>query len=314
MPHAPRVWRWSDALGEIADALRRAREGRPTGDSEIVDPPARSRDAPVADLPKASERAALPGPRTRASAARIVEELTSVHPSIALMDEGALDACRSVALRVRAAMARAGAKSFAIVSAARDEGKTTAALNLALAMGTLSKEGEVALVDLDLRRPSVARMAGLDVELGIEQFLLGGAELDDVRVVVRRPSVELYPAAAPVRSTHELLVSPRFAQLIHELESRHAVVIVDTPPDLVASDSALILEQVAMCVPVGRIGFTRLRRFRQLVDSLPRKQVLGGVLNDVRSTGSYDYHYYHDEGSAPTPKRGKRRWGLGGSK
>ena len=215
-------------------------------------------------------------------------------PALALRDEGALDACRSVAIRVRTALARAGARSFAIVSGARGEGKTTVALDLALAMATLSKEGEVALVDLDLRRPSVARKLGVDVELGIEQFLLGGAELDDVRMVVRRPAFDLYPAGAPVRSTHELLISPRFAQLVQELESRHAVVIVDTPPDLVASDSALILEQVAVCVPVGRMGFTRMRRFRQLIDSLPRRQVLGCLLNDVRSTRAYDY-YHHVE-------------------
>ena len=249
-----------------------------------------------------------PGAPARQQAGRVIEDLSSVDPAIALTNEAALDACRSVAIRLRTMLAKAGARSLAIVSAARDEGKTTAAMDLAFAMGTLSKEGEVALVDLDLRRPSVARKLGVHVELGVEQYLLGGAELDDVRMSIRRPSVDVYAVGAPVRSVHELLVSPRFAQLIQELESRHAVVIVDTPPDLVASDSALILEHVAVCVPVGRMGFTRMRRFRQLIESLPKHQVLGCLLNDVRSPRSDFYYYQDSEERAEQPPSGKRRW------
>jgi Mrp family chromosome partitioning ATPase len=221
-----------------------------------------------------------------------------------------------VALRVRAALARADARSLAIVSAARNEGKTTVAWNLALAMGSLSrKEGEIALVDLDMRSPSIAKKIGVDVELGIEQFLLGEAELDDMRMVIRRLNIDLYAAGVPVRGTHELLTSPRFAQLIQELESRHAVVLVDAPPDLIASDSALILEHVAACVLVGRVGFTRVRHFRQLVASLPRHKILGGVLNDAPSSETYDYQRYHrDEDVAEEdPPIAKRRWGRGGS-
>lgn len=253
-------------------------------------------------------------PSARPPAGRVIEDLPAADHTLALFDEGALDACRSVALRVRSALARADARSLAIVSAARNEGKTTAAWDLALAMASLSKEGEVALLDLDLRKPSVARKAGLDVELGIEQFLLGAAELDDVRMVLRQPNLDLYPAGAAVRNPHELLTAPRFAQLVRELESRHAVVLVDTPPDLVASDSALILEHVAACVLVGRVGFTRVRHFRQLVASLPRHKILGSVLNDVRSAATYGYQrYHHDEdlavADAPAPKRRWRREG-----
>jgi Mrp family chromosome partitioning ATPase len=303
---------WSDALGEIADALKRAREARPAGDAETAESPSVLPRPVLPGPPIESGGVVSPGTPAPQQAGRVIEDLSSVDPALALADEAALDACRSVAIRLRTMLAKAGAKSFAIVSAARDEGKTTAAMDLAFAMGTLSKEGEVALVDLDLRRPSVAHKLGVHPELGVEQFLLGGAELDDVRMTIRRPSVDVYAAGAPVRNVHELLVSPRFAQLIQELESRHAVVIVDTPPDLVASDSALILEHVAVCVPVARMGFTRMRRFRQLIESLPGHQVLGCLLNDVRSAGS-GYYYYQSEERAEPPPSGQRRWLRGKS-
>jgi Mrp family chromosome partitioning ATPase len=305
-------------VGEIADALRRAREAESRGESQAAEPAASPITSPLPDLPGEPARPGSLGraPSTRLLPSRVIEDLSEADRSLALFDEGALDACRSVALRVRAALARADARSLAIVSAARSEGKTTVAWDLALALGSLSRnEGEVALVDLDLRRPSVAKKIGVDVELGIEQFLLGGAELDDVRMLIRRPRIDLYAAGSPVRGTHELLTSPRFADLIHELESRHSVVLVDAPPDLVASDSALILEHVAACVLVARVGFTRVRRFRQLVASLPRHKILGGVLNDVHSSEIYDYQrYHHDEDLAEEDGAiAKRRWRRRGS-
>ena len=222
-------------------------------------------------------------------------------PGLALADEAALDASRRVALRVRTALNRAGSRSVAVASAVRGEGKTTVTCDLAIAMASLSKEGEVALVDLDLRNPSIARRLGLAVELGIEQYLSGAAELDDVRVVVQRPSLEVYPVSAPLREAHEVLVSPRFAQLIRELEARHAVVLIDTPACLVASDTAIILERVASCVLLARFGVTRTRSFRQLAASLPREKILGHVMNGVRVSRHRYYDYYHAEGAEQEP-------------
>jgi Mrp family chromosome partitioning ATPase len=222
--------------------------------------------------------------------------LTPADPALVLADEAALDACRRVALRIRSTLARTGNRSLAIVSAVRGEGKTTVTCDLGMALASLSKEGEIAIVDLDLRNPSIGRRLGIPVELGIEQFLAGGAELDDLRVVVQRPSLEVYPVAAPVRSAHELLVSPRFGQLIRELEARHALVLIDTPASLVASDTAMILEHVPACVLLARFGLTRMRNLRHLVAATPRQKILGEILNGVRVSRHRYYDYYGAEG------------------
>jgi succinoglycan biosynthesis transport protein ExoP len=282
-------------LGEIADALRRAREAqfRDGRGEALAIARGGALEAPIAPTSEPTRRGA------RSAASRVIDGLGAVDPALVLADEAALDASRRVALRVRKALSRAGSRSVAVASAVRGEGKTTVTCNLAIAMASLSKEGEVALVDLDLRNPSIARRLGLDVEAGIEQYLSGGAELDDIRVIVQRPSLEIYPIAAPVREAHELLVSPRFGQLIREIEARHSVVLIDTPACLVASDTALILESVASCVVLARFGVTRTRNFRQLVTSLPRPKILGHVMNGVRVSRHRYYDYYHAEGVGP---------------
>jgi len=256
----------------------------------------------AAALAAASAPAPTPAPaapRGHAAAphapARQIESLEAADPILVLTDDVALDACRRVALRIRNAMSRSNLRSLAVASAVRGEGKTTVTCDLAIAMASLSKDGEVALVDLDLRNPSIARRLGVEVDVGVEQYLSGDVSLDDIRIRVQRPSVELYAVAAPVREAHELLVSPRFEQLLRELEARHPLVLIDTPACLVASDTAIILEKVASCVLLARFGVTRTRNFRQLISSLPRPKILGQVMNDVRVPRHRYYDYYGPE-------------------
>jgi Mrp family chromosome partitioning ATPase len=285
-------------LGEIADALRRARESQ--FDEGRREPRAASPHAPspLAPLVGALEPAPTTAPPRAAVAphatARQIESLDAADP-ILVTDDVALDACRRVALRIRNAMSRASLRSLAVASAVRGEGKTTVTCDLAIAMASLSKEGEVALVDLDLRNPSIARRLGVEVDVGVEQYLSGDAALDELRVRIQKPGFELYPVGAPVREAHELLVSPRFAQMIRELEARHPLVLIDTPACLVASDTAIILEKVASVALLARFGVTRMRNFRQLISSIPRAKILGQVMNGVRVPRHRYYDYYGPE-------------------
>jgi Mrp family chromosome partitioning ATPase len=299
-------------LGEIADALRRAREAQPSDARREIRPPAPSTAQSSLQLPRGATeppRSTTAGDsrlRPAAPATRVVESLASADPSLALYDEAALDACRRVALRIRTALSRAGGRSLAIVSAVRGEGKTTVTCDLAIAMASIYKEGEVALVDVDMRNPSVARRLGIEVDTGVEQFLSGDASLDELRIRIQRPSFDLYPIGAPVREAHELLVSPRFGQMIHELEARHALVVIDTPACLVASDTAIVLEHVSSCVLMARFGVTRTRNFRQLVASVPRTKVIGQVMNGMQVPRHRYYDYYGPdagEGAAAVSER-----------
>jgi len=211
-----------------------------------------------------------------------------------VLDGPSVEAFRGVALRVHRELEERGAASVAIVSAVREEGKTTALCDVGLALASLSGDHEVALVDLDLRKPSMARVLGVPADRGIEDVLRGGATLDDVRISVGRPRVDLYPAVEPQRAAHELLALPSLAAMIGELEERYAMVLFDTPPALLLPDTNLILGHVASCIVVARSGETRVRHFRQVIETLPKRRILGELLNATRAP-SYSYGYYYDD-------------------
>jgi non-specific protein-tyrosine kinase len=221
-----------------------------------------------------------------------VEKVESDYSAIALDDGPNAEACRHLALRLRSEMESRGARSAAIVSAEAGDGKTTVACNLAIALATLSGNRDVALVDLDLRKPSIASFLSLPGPAGIESALLGKAALDDVRIEIAIPPVDVYPAFPSHRAAHELLVRPELPELLRLLERRYAAVIIDTPPAPVVPDANLVLRHVPVCLPVVRAGKTRARSFRRLLDCIPRSQLVGWVLNaDRTSAKQYDYYY-----------------------
>lgn len=292
-------------MGEITDALRRAREEREARAEEPAEAPSRPRPvpeeatSPPAPPPRPLERPPLSGPGFEpiAKSQHEVEELEPWDPAIVVREGPEVEACRRVALRLRAEAERLGLKSLAVVSAVRDEGKTTVTCDTAVALAAMGGGMRIALVDLDLRKPSIAHVLSVPAERGIEEVLLGEATLDDVVISVQHPPLDVYAAVRPQRTAHELLALPRTARTLHELEARYDLVLIDTPPALLLPDVGLILKHVGACVPVARVGHSRARTFKQLVESLPAEQTLGVLLNGGRMPHqSYYYGYY---GGAP---------------
>jgi Mrp family chromosome partitioning ATPase len=310
-------------VGEIADALRRARESRvdqsdaPTKPSEVgteLRPGQLSRDLRPAD-PAGGDNAAQARqdarePRTRASACphapQTVESLEPTSPAIVWQGTPGGEQCRRLAIRLREEMERVGATTTAIVSAVRGEGKTTAVCDLGLAMAALSRDRDVAVVDLDLRRPSVARALGVEPKVGLEEVLRGSALLAEARIAVQSPPLDLYAMVTAQESTHDLLVSHRFETIMAELASGYRVVLIDTPPVLVVPDVSIMLRHIAGCVPIARSGVTRPREFKQLTDALPRDKVIGQVFNGAR-LASYSTYAYSDETEPASGDAGETR-------
>jgi Mrp family chromosome partitioning ATPase len=288
-------------VGEISDALRRARtrrggeaEGREERDGMLVPD----------DLSKRVERRSEPS---------IVEPVETRPLSLDREREGewraravavdggspTTESFRHLALRVRAELERRSLRSVVITGPLRNEGKTTVACNMALALASVSRGREVALVDLDLRRPSIADDFGIAVEAGVEEVLLAGRALSEVRISIEKPAVDVFPAAEPHDSAHELLVQPGFASLVRELERSYATVIFDSPPVLLVPDASLILAHVSAYIAVARSGETRERALTNLTELLPRDHFLGTILNEgPLPTHRKQYGYYGGDPSA----------------
>lgn len=270
-------------MGEITEALRRAKNA-PAPEPGTAEPLPTPVGVPQS-APEASEAISIPHTKDAHWVARAVtvEERSSV-----------AEHYRHFAIRTRRALDARRARSLVITSAVSAEGKTTTACNLALALASMSGDERVALVDLDLRRPGVARSMGITAEVGVDDLLSGEADIDDVRVPTSVRSLDLFLARQPRAAAHELLATPRLAALHQELLRRYGIVVVDAPPVLLVPDVPMILEQVQVCITVARVGVTREAAVREMLGLIPSDRLIGAFLNDTAPGTREKYQRYYE--------------------
>ena len=251
-------------MAETQDALRRA-DGRPT--------PEEAKPTPVA----------IPTDRSGSWHARAV-----------VVDRyGVAAACfQRFAWKVRRGLEARGVTTVAITSSVRNEGKTVTACNLALALASFGS-GRIALVDLDLRGPSVGRALGLQPEIGFERCLTQEASVWDVRVATDLRSLDVFPVREALPEAHQALAAPGLGAVLSELRRAYDVVVIDTPPVLPVPDTPLILLEAESCVCVVRAGRTHPSALRQTLELLPRDKLLGLFLDSVRSVQHSDEYVYY---------------------
>lgn len=185
--------------------------------------------------------------------------------------------------------------TLVVASPVQQDGKTTVAVNLALAYAL--DERDVVLIDGDLRRPQVAARLGKEVEFGLDSVLVGTKTLDEtlIEVDVGAGRLRILPGATPPPNPAVLLGSQRMRSLIAELSEQVDMVIIDTPGLLAVSDAIPLFNQVVGSVIVSRLNKTpkdALRRAKQVITSAGGT-VLGGVATGAHSGGIYGYYGYY---------------------
>lgn len=197
--------------------------------------------------------------------------------------------------------------SIVVTSSLPGEGKSTTALNVAI---TLAEAGSrVALVDADLRRPSVAKYMGLEGSAGLTTVLIGRAAVEDVIQPWGNGQLHVLPSGQVPPNPSELLGSTSMAQLLQKLTDNYDMVVVDTPPLLPVTDAAILAKLTGGALLV--VGADKLHR-NQLGESVGALEtvgarILGIVLNrQARKQGdSYAYYDYAPGSSAGGKPRSK---------
>lgn len=203
----------------------------------------------------------------------------------------------------------AGRQLVVITSAIPGEGKTTTAVNLALAHAEIPNRVTL-LVDADLRRPSLTRYVARKPRLGLADVLEGAAQLDDVLIAMAGSRLWVLPAGTPRQTPTALLQTETFASLITELRSRFDRIVIDTPPTLAFADAAIVAPHGDGALLVVRAGTTTKPLIQRARGSLAGSCVLGVVLNDVASTIIDRYYSKYDElqpGGRAYAQRAERR-------
>ena len=173
------------------------------------------------------------------------------------------------------------------------EGKTTTALNLALA---LARHGDdkVLVVDADVGRPAVHQFFGIPRGNGLEKLLLDPDE-DPDRLARWHRGVWILEGGRPTPEIRSLLSSQQAERVFQRLRQSFRYVIIDTPPILAAAEG-LALQHVADAVlVVVRARKTPRDAVRRALAGLDPKRVVGTVLTGADAKSAYVYPYpYHE--------------------
>lgn len=186
-----------------------------------------------------------------------------------------------------------GRKSIVVASSIPSEGKTTTACNLAIALADTG--ARVLLVDCDFRKPDVHKYMGLEGTVGVTDYLIGSAELDDIIQPWGGGKLSVLPAGRIPPNPSELLGSERMKYLLHTLENHYDAIVIDAAPLLPVTDAAILSKITGGVMLVVAVGKTKKPQLQGAVNHLQSVdgRVLGVVLNKIptRGTESLSYRY-----------------------
>ena len=203
------------------------------------------------------------------------------------------------------------ARTIAVTSAVNEEGKSTTAANLAMALALGGSR--VILVDLDLRLPSVHRFFGLSDRPGVTDVALDEATFGDALVSIPLDTDErsgfrangsgdpqglkVLPSGALPRDAGEFASSHALGSLLAELRQQCDVVIIDTPPLLRVGDTMAMSAYIDALVFVARMNVVSRPMLTEVSRLLRRVRAvkLGVVVTGSGSGNSYGNAYYGNE-------------------
>ena len=204
------------------------------------------------------------------------------------------------ALRTSLLLSQAGhpPQVILVTSALPREGKTTAAVNLAVTLAQLGDR--TLLVDADLRKPGISKLLSLTDgrHAGLSTYLAGVSSLDLVTIPHPRiTNLAAIPTGPLPPNPADLLSSLRMSEAITALRKDYKFIVIDSPPIMAATDAVILSVLCDGVLLVARSGETpreALTRTRDLLVGV-RSRLLGVILNAVDLSAPqyyYSYSYY----------------------
>lgn len=209
-----------------------------------------------------------------------------------------------------------------IASSLPNEGKSTTAINVALALA--EADHDVVLVDGDMRRPMLASYLDLVGTVGFSTVLSGSASLSEALQKTSFPGLTVLTSGVVPPNPSELLGSLAAKRVLNELRAQFDYVVIDSSPLLAVTDAAVLAANSDGVLLITRFGQTKREQLAHAVGNLEDvgATILGAALTMLPDRGrtAYSYTYYgHDQARPPSldaarpnpaiapPVEGKRR-------
>jgi non-specific protein-tyrosine kinase len=178
-----------------------------------------------------------------------------------------------------------------VTSALPGEGKSTVVANLAIALAQAQRK--VILVDADLRLPTMHKLFGLSMDVGVTSILRQEKTLQDALQQTTIPGLQVITSGPAVDNPGEMLDSPQVAAFFEQLRQESECVLVDTPALLAVSDAAVISPLVAgVLLVVGRAqAYQEAVRAAQSQLNAVGANLIGVVVNRADHADTYFRRY-----------------------
>ena len=180
-----------------------------------------------------------------------------------------------------------------VSSSIAGEGKTFCSMNLAAVWGIAGKK--TVILELDLRKPKIAKSLGLINEKGVTHFMLGQVSAEEIPIPI--PNTEnlyIVPAGIIPPNPSEMIMDPRMGEFIAYLKTVFDIIIIDSAPVGLVSDSKIIAQLADATIYIVRQRFT-VKKQLPFINELYIQNLLpniGILVNDVKIGGINSYYGY----------------------
>jgi tyrosine-protein kinase Etk/Wzc len=241
--------------------------------------------------------ATVPHSKAELEIARAIKSGKGVTEQLAITkpEDDAVESLRSLRTTLHFALLDADKGSILITGPSPGVGKSFISRNLGVVLAQAGKN--VVVIDADLRRGHIHRDFGFPRENGVSDYVGGEQTLSNIVRPTSIPGLSVVTTGQIPPNPSEVLMHPRFEDLLQRLGEIFDILIIDAPPMLAVSDAAIIGRHTGATLLVARAGMHPMRELEQSVKRLAQAgvQAKGFVFNDYdlnRQRYRYGYKGY----------------------
>jgi len=188
-------------------------------------------------------------------------------------------------------------KIIQIESATQGEGKTTTAVNLAIALGLSGKK--VILLDLDFRRPRLHRAFQIENVDGLGEYMIGKCKKENMIKHTAYQNVDVINCGSDIVNESAVITSNKILALVEQLRNEYDFILLDCPPVLMISDFIHISRLSDGVLFVAAFGITKKKEIQEGIKLLKNNNIsiIGCAFthfNPKKASSYYEYskNYY----------------------
>ena len=176
-------------------------------------------------------------------------------------------------------------KTILVTSVMENEGKSTVAVNIALALA--QKSSKVVLIDGDMRRPAIYKILENKLEKGQElgEFLSGNISAEEILHYDEKTGLHLLIGSKHYSQSTEMISGDTMQNLVRSIQKLADYVVIDSPPTSLMADAEILAEYADVSLLVVRQGMASARYINDTIDMLESgsSELLGCIYNAVKT-------------------------------